>query len=557
MGRETHGFVTPRQDLTPQRFSVPPRRVIPIIFIPGIMGSNLRLTPARQAQLNRNNNIAWRPDFKTFAASMAKAGAAERQALLNARTTEVDIYDPDSNPTGDPNETADERNSKVDVDLDYVTKIGIDTPLLCDDPPTHPRPRTRNQKARMRGWGEVFYSSYSTLLELCEEKLNSAYRNGRLDEWWRNLINIPPKKWNAHSTPHLDPLDEAVLKKALQGCWFPLHAMGYNWLESNEISGKNTATRIKKLLLDYQLQGYECQKVILVTHSMGGLVARAVAHPLMGNLQDCILGVVHGVMPAIGAAATYKRMRCGFEGPTSAVLGSNGPNVTAVLANAQGGLELLPTSTYGNAWLNIRQNFGTLLDLPQAGNPYDEIYKIQNRWYRLLIAEWINPAGDRFSGLDRTFRFLDLAKSFHDRLDSFYHPQNYAHYGADKAHQAWQSVTWDVFSSGIRNVQDAQIISDTATGSLWLVDRSAHETAPNAVKRSRVTLLPPKDAGDETVPAFSADAQLRSGKFKGIFRQTGYEHQSSYKDESALHSTVYCIVRIAETMTWEPACVAL
>lgn len=31
----------------------------------------------------------------------------------------------------------------------------------------------------------------------------------------------------------------------------------------------------------------------------------------------------------------------------------------------------------------------------------------------------------------------------------------------------------------------------------------------------------------QTVPLHSAEAQLRSGQFKGIFRQTGYEHQAS------------------------------
>jgi len=52
------------------------------------------------------------------------------------------------------------------------------------------------------------------------------------------------------------------------------------------------------------------------------------------------------------------------------------------------------------------------------------------------------------------------------------------------------------------------------------------------------------------VPARSADHQLRSGVFKGIFRQTGYEHQSSYKDPRAIASTLYSIVRIAQSAAW-------
>ncbi|WP_056440127.1 hypothetical protein [Massilia sp. Root335] len=39
--------------------------------------------------------------------------------------------------------------------------------------------------------------------------------------------------------------------------------------------------------------------------------------------------------------------------------------------------------------------------------------------------------------------------------------------------------------------------------------------------------------------------------FKGIFRQTGYEHQSSYKNSAAIASTLYSIVRIAQTATWK------
>ncbi len=38
MGTVTQGFVTPLQDCIPQIHCIPPRRVLPIIFLPGIMG---------------------------------------------------------------------------------------------------------------------------------------------------------------------------------------------------------------------------------------------------------------------------------------------------------------------------------------------------------------------------------------------------------------------------------------------------------------------------------------------------------------------------------------
>jgi len=64
-------------------------------------------------------------------------------------------------------------------------------------------------------------------------------------------------------------------------------------------------------------------------------------------------------------------------------------------------------------------------------------------------------------------------------------------------------------------------------------------------------ILPPTSPGDQTVPLKSADHQLKSGKFKGIFRQTGYEHQSSFNDPKAIASTLYSIVRIAQQATWK------
>jgi hypothetical protein len=44
----------------------------------------------------------------------------------------------------------------------------------------------------------------------------------------------------------------------------------------------------------------------------------------------------------------------------------------------------------------------------------------------------------------------------------------------------------------------------------------------------------------------SADYQLNSGIFKGVFRQVGYENQGSYKDPRVIASTLYSIVRIAQ-----------
>ena len=57
-GKVAQGFITPKQDKLPQVHAIPPKRVLPIIFIPGIMGSNLRMSAARQAQLKKYAYVA-------------------------------------------------------------------------------------------------------------------------------------------------------------------------------------------------------------------------------------------------------------------------------------------------------------------------------------------------------------------------------------------------------------------------------------------------------------------------------------------------------------------
>ncbi len=560
-GRAAEGFFTPTQDLMPQVISIPPKRVLPIIFLPGIMGSNLRMTATRQSELRKANNVAWRPESLAEANRLMFGDTALRQNQLDPTQTEVDVYDPVQNPTGNLKETSDKRHDNAKVGFTLLN-VGIDTPLLMDDP-SHTKPRkSKEQKARERGWGEVFFDSYRDLLEMCEQRLNTAFRYGQMDSWWKQIVDVPPSTWQASPRPTLKPLEEKSLMDAVKGCWFPVHAIGYNWLQSNRISGVLVADRVTALIDRYKAQGFECEKVIVVTHSMGGLVARALIHPEMGNLRESVLGIVHGVMPAIGAGAAYKRMRCGFEDPgvmsvspiasiTAKVLGNLGSEVTAVLGNAQGGLELLPSQAYGNGWLQVTHQGQKIKLLPQNGDPYEEIYKLRGKWYGLLREEWINPARQRVASYKNTATLLDMAKTFHNDIAATYHDQSYAHYGADPGHAAWHNVVWDIASfDKAMDVEKLRIVKDSLQGSLELCDPGWPVVPGTAPFDLKVSMKNATDPGDQTVPLHSAEHQLQSGKFKGIFRQTGYEHQDSYKNHGALHSTLYSLVRIAETMRW-------
>jgi hypothetical protein len=568
--RKAEGFATPKQDKKPQCARMLPKRVLPIIFLPGIMGSNLRMSAQRQKELHKKDNIAWRPD--SLGAANIKKNAdsppRERQLQLDPLQTTVDIYD----PAGPSDVSGDDRHGNVELDENFSS------PLLMGDMCIPETGRTAVQKARTRGWGEVFFGSYGKLLQLLESRLNSTFFEGKLRQEWRDVVGVDPQAWSSDPRLPQQALTEDELKKVAAGCWFAVYAFGYNWLQSNGDSAKIIARRINKVIDDLNQSGYECNQVIVVTHSMGGLVGRALVHPKYGNLQDKVLGIVHGVMPAIGAPAAYKRMRAGFEDPGmlsvhpgvvkesigAKVAGNHGDEVTAVLANAPGGLQLLPSEAYGNGWLRVRHNGHDLEAWPKQGDPYSEIYKVRGKWYALFREDWINPSDrtpDKGGGtFERTCRYLDRAQNFHQTIANTFHPNSYAHYGADRERQSFSEVVWE-----IRNCADPAgwqnwpIVSDTRQGRLQFTAWDPHgvnnigalpfnDTVAGPV---HAAILPPSAPGDQTVPTRSADHQLNSGMFKGVFRQTGYEHQSSCKDPRAIASTLYSIVRIAQKATWK------
>ena len=421
-GSTAKGFVTPRSDRTPQVQCIPPKNVLPIVFIPGIMGSNLRVSQKRQEQLKQKHNIAWRPDNSAVTLQQFDDTPSERQSRLDPKITEVDTYDPENDKTGSSTETSDKRNEAVRYSNGYGGWRRLDGPLLQGDLPGTKFGRTQDQKARARGWGEVYFGSYQSILTICENKLNAAFSLGTLERYLgKYIVGVDPSIWQAHPKFSMGALDESSMRDAVKGCWFPVHAMGYNWLKSNRLSGVEIAKRITDLIEDYKNQGFKCEKVILITHSMGGLVARAAIHPEIGKVSDKVLGIVHGVMPAVGAGAAYKRMRCGVEASWyslpanigAGVLGDNGEDVTAVLAGAPGALELLPSRFYGMHWLELKKGEKVVNSWPEKC-PYEEIYKVTGKWYGLFKEEWINPAGLVNAGVAETFSHLERARIFHE-----------------------------------------------------------------------------------------------------------------------------------------------
>jgi hypothetical protein len=276
-----------------------------------------------------------------------------------------------------------------------------------------------------------------------------------------------------------------------------------------------------------------------------------------------------------GAGAAYKRVRSGVTGnlPAALVIGNTGQDVTAVFANAPGPLELLPTPAYGQGWLKVvdqndrvlaqwptnTKDDGGQLSISDAGQtdgmPLKDIYlKDSSKWWRLINPEWVNPAGRKHknsSAWEMARQRIIDSQDFHDRIKDTFHANTYASYGTDATDKnlTHGNVVYKVDSLSNDFDDIASSISPgRGTPSTWKIlseDGKGDLIVMSAEKRKfKLKLLPPKDAGDGTVPANYSAAKVKA---KIHFKQIGYDHQGSYHNDLVLASMLYSVVKIANT----------
>jgi hypothetical protein len=333
---------------------------------------------------------------------------------------------------------------------------------------------------------------------------------------------------------------------------FPVYAFGYNWTDSNRCSALKLAGRIKEIIAEARQQVGLCKKAILLTHSMGGLVARAACG--LGKAEADVLGVIHGVQPAFGAAAAYWRMKAGFEAGSvsswiaSRFLGPTGRDVTALLAGCPGGLQLLPTWRYGTSWLSI-QHGREFHNLPKFGDPFREIYCVpaevnppagsgpsNNTYWGLVDKNLLSPdeqgvretpGNDLDQLADRMrdpegpwndyLKYLGEAKSFHSDVGEYVHPRTLRFHG--KGLPTAHTVTLQVESNWVRS-------ENYPTRGFRGFFRGPNGASMQAV------LQDPRGDGDGTVPTWSATMGGAGHTCPGEPAAHGFEsleHQPAYQ----------------------------
>lgn len=184
------GMTTP--DETKAVIAMVPDRIIPIIFVPGVMGTNLM-------GIGAADGVNWRLDSSFTMSGWLSRGAEERKRFLTPATMAVD------------------RRGKLPEGT---------LPLL---PPA---------ELLARGWGEVGATSYSEFLVWLENALNDfTDAKGGIRE---QIIGMA---MNAEKGEAGLIREDVALSYKYR---FVVHACGYNWLDDNATS----AIRLKQRITD-------------------------------------------------------------------------------------------------------------------------------------------------------------------------------------------------------------------------------------------------------------------------------------------------------------------
>lgn len=519
-------------------------KVVPIIFIPGIMGTNLMNMRTKKRVWVAPNIDGVLPVVKTVGVLLGSwfKSAKQRQAELDSTPGAVGVYEDGEVEDGG---------------------CGLS-----------------EQELRVRKWGSIMRSAYHPIMGEMQSQMNNIMLSGDPQGDWKARIDQKPADWGDwEENPSLSSLAAASGLEKAADTQYEVWAAGYNWLQSNHDSAKYVIDYIKDTVLPHY-KG-KAEKVLIVTHSMGGLVARAM---VKCHAFSELYGVVHGAMPATGAPASYKRVRAGFEAlAEKKILGRDAADGVAVMAFARGPLELLPTRDYNNAqpWLFVRdqKTAKKMLNLPKAC-PYEEIYK-SDQWWGLIPKnndKLFDPAGlvskgktgiTKLSGVDSKqaslrdlfYEVIDSVKNFHTQIEEGYYTETYVHYSAESKSPdlyTWGTIEWAAKNLAGLNVESAKLTGDNLDAQVQLNGMYSLEIGPKFYP------------GDGTVPAFSSSAPRGKKEVKAAFahgqnsdglnqycktgpfnNSKGYGHQDAYTDKSGrtLFATLYSLVRLSSRIS--------
>ncbi|MBL7977069.1 MAG: alpha/beta hydrolase [Bacteroidetes Order II. Incertae sedis bacterium] len=347
---------------------------LPIIFLPGIMGSRIII----RGVASDGSDVRWNPDSTSY---MVK------KWVTSSYTTNARYMNP-------------VHPADIDPDDSHETANGL----------------TASQ-----WWGGISWKFYGSMIESLHKAANDKSRG--------SISNV-------------------------YGC-------GYDWRKSNADSAKALKTRIGEVLA----KETGAEKVILITHSMGGLVARSYLQQFGDSKVEA---VIHITQPVHGGPKLYAAFKAGTDdSDLKAIAGITAFRQTYVLSAMTGAFQLLPNNKYTKAnWLKERiwKMSGlkkTETTTPYSGaNIYTEKYGAASGPYRLVhddllkdqaYAPIITNIGNNISN----------AEKFHAAIQTIFHKRTYNI--ASSGLSGTTTLTYDIgiiqnsYEVGKANTSDATV----------------------------------------------------------------------------------------------------
>lgn len=290
------------------------------------------------------------------------------------------------------------------------------------------------------------------------------------------------------------------------------YAIGYDFRQSNLDSGRAAATRTRQILTEESADGF-----ILVTHSMGGLVARSMLQSDHDLAKKAEL-VIHIMQPAWGAPYFYDALFRGLAYGSltnpglGMALGDTGEEFMTVASGQRGAVELLPNNAYieshqkgtvdAAGWLRQRSIGDTEFAAGRTGDVYDVYLSDEMDQPGLL---WMTKCLDKRRGTnsvsitEQMRARINEARQFHEVLRDF---------GA-------LDITQAICGSGLK----------TCVGVDFIFDREKHMAFERSSSKERRPGISPRESndGDDTVSVASASG-------KGIASKTQSISKASHRD---------------------------
>lgn len=247
------------------------------------------------------------------------------------------------------------------------------------------------------------------------------------------------------------------------------YAYGYDWRQSNKISGQGLQKFIKKVL-----EKEQAEKVIIVTHSMGGLVTRWACK---NGSASSVLGVIHVTQPATGAVVLYRKFKTGTkagwikdidgggyvlealdssksqrrvkekiaESVFSSIVGSTPEDFQQIASGLYGVFELLPTKYHPNFqphkhWIlldeKLKEEFSVYLSNPYSLYRDDtgkvglfnyQYNQLSQTSMRAVPTYNFQPQEDKLKKRTGIFikHRINSAEKFHEDLGLWFHPNTF------------------------------------------------------------------------------------------------------------------------------------